>query len=242
MPDLSTLPLTSAHWGTYRVRTENGRVKALYGFEADHDVSPIAQGMVDTQDGPTRIDQPMVRKSWLENGRGANTSARGAEAFIAVSWDEAERFVAGELEHVRSEYGNQAIYAGSYGWASAGRFHHAQSQIHRFLNCIGGYTASANTYSFASAEVIVPHVIGDFWGPLSRTTSWPSIIANTELMVAFGGIPLKNGQISPGGVGRHCQSESLAAALQAGVQFVNVSPIRSDLSETAGARMASHTA
>ena len=235
MPDLSTLPLTSAHWGTYRVRTENGRVQELYGFEADHDVSPIAQGMVDTQDGPTRIDQPMVRKSWLENGRGAKTSARGAEAFIAVSWDEAERLVANELEHVRSEYGNQAIYAGSYGWASAGRFHHAQSQIHRFLNCIGGYTASANTYSFASAEVIVPHVIGDFWGPLSRTTSWPSIIANTELMVAFGGIPLKNGQISPGGVGRHCQSESLKAALQAGIQFVNVSPIRSDLSEIAGA-------
>ena len=48
----------------------------------------------------------------------------------------------------------------SYGWASAGRFHHSQSQLHRFLNTIGGYTRSVNTYSSGASEVILPHVVG----------------------------------------------------------------------------------
>jgi len=45
-----------------------------------------------------------------------------------VSWDEALDLVAGELGRVKRDFGNQAIFGGSYGWASAGRFHHAQSQ------------------------------------------------------------------------------------------------------------------
>jgi hypothetical protein len=37
-------------------------------------------------------------------------------------------------------------YGGSYGWASAGRFHHAQSQLHRFLQKFGGVpTAQVTT-------------------------------------------------------------------------------------------------
>ena len=222
------LPLTTAHWGTYRVETQDGRLKSLHGFEQDRDASAIGRGYVDTIDDHLRVRTPMIRKSWLEEGRGARTHLRGAEAFVSVSWDEAEDLVARELSHVCETRGNKAIYAGSYGWASAGRFHHAQSQIHRFLNCIGGYTRSLNTYSFAAAEVIVPHVLGDFWGPLADTTNWDSIAESTELLVAFGGIPLKNGQMTPGGVGVHAQREGILKAYQSGVTFINVSPIRSD--------------
>ena len=82
---------------------------------------------------------------------------------LEVDWDRANSIVAAvELNRVIEAHGNEAIYVGSYGWASAGRFHHAQGQLHRFLNSIGGYTKSVNTYSFAAAEVIVPHVIGHF--------------------------------------------------------------------------------
>ena len=227
----NTLPLTSNHWGTYRVETENGEVKALHGFEQDDDVSPIGPGIVDVLDGPSRIKTPAIRQSWLDSGPGSNPEKRGADPFVAVSWETAEKLVADELTRVKQTYGNNAIYAGSYGWASAGRFHHAQSQIHRFLNCIGGYTRSVNTYSFAAAEVIVPHVLGNLYGFLAYTTSWPSIIENTKLLVAFGGIPVKNGQINAGGVGRHVQREHLAAASKAGVEFVNVGPLRSDLED-----------
>ncbi|MEP3847983.1 MAG: molybdopterin guanine dinucleotide-containing S/N-oxide reductase [Paracoccaceae bacterium] len=221
--------LTSTHWGTYVVDTIDGRVSALRGFDHDPDPSPIGPGIVDVLEGPTRIMAPMVRKSWLEGGPGTKTKKRGSDEFVEVSWDDTNRLVADELERVRKAHGNQAIYAGSYGWASAGRFHHAQSQLKRFLNCIGGYTGSKNTYSFAAAEVLVPHILGTFRGHLDTTTSWESIASDCELFVAFGGVPLKNGQISQGGTGAHVQKGGLLAAHEAGVKFVNISPLRSDL-------------
>lgn len=226
---LTSMPLTSMHWGTYRVEAENGIVKALHGFEEDDAVSPIASGVLDVLEGPSRITAPMVRQSYLQGGYGANTHRRGAEPFVAVSWQQAIDLVADELSRVIQQYTNQAIFAGSYGWASAGRFHHAQSQIHRFLNCIGGYTASKDTYSFAAAEVVLPHIMGSLYALLAHGTSWPSIIENSHLVVAFGGIPIKNGQINSGGVGRHVQRAHLVAAKKARVEFVNISPLRSDL-------------
>ncbi|MEM7465699.1 MAG: molybdopterin-dependent oxidoreductase [Pseudomonadota bacterium] len=233
MSKLEDLPLTSTHWGVYRTEVTDQRVSALHPFEADQDPSPIGPGIVDVMDGPSRITAPMVRQSWLENGPGANPANRGREPFVEVTWAQASALVAREIERIRSEHGNEAIFGGSYGWASAGRFHHAQSQLKRFLNCIGGYTNAVNTYSYAAAEVAIPHVIGSFRGYLTRATSWPSIIKNTELFVAFGGVPLKNGQINAGGVGEHTQKGHLDQAIDAGIEFVTVSPLRSDMPDNA---------
>lgn len=221
--------ITSTHWGSFRADLRDGKLVGLKDFETDKDPSPIGQGLLDVLEGPTRIARPAIRKSWLENGPGSNPHLRGKDPFIEVSWEEAETLVAAEYKRVSETFGNQAIFAGSYGWASAGRFHHAQSQIHRFLNCIGGYTRSVNTYSFAAAEVMVPHVLGDFRSFVYDITSWRNIAAHTELMVTFGGIPLKNGQISQGGTASHIQKDSLMSAVNAGVEFINISPLRSDL-------------
>lgn len=227
--------ITTTHWGTYNVSVEDGRVTGLKDFSEDGDPSPIGHGIVDVLDGPTRIKSPMVRKSWLEGGPGTAGDKRGEDAFVAVSWAEANRLVAAELKRVRDAHGNRSIYAGSYGWASAGRFHHAQGQLKRFLNCLGGFTRSVNTYSYAAAEVIVPHVLGTWFDMLADTTGWDSIEEACELFVAFGGVPLKNGQISQGGTGNHIQKQGVLAAHKAGVKFVNVSPIRSDVLDTVGA-------
>ncbi len=228
------LPLTSSHWGTYGVETADDKVVALYDFSEDPAPSKIGHGIVDVLEGPTRIEAPMVRQGWLEHGPAA-TTGRGREPFVRVSWDEAEQLVATELDRIRSAYGNQAIYAGSYGWASAGRFHHAQSQIHRFLNCIGGCTRSKDTYSFAAAEVLLPHVLGGCRRFFYPGNSWQSVVDNTQLVVAFGGIPVKNGQIAQGGCGRHRQPGAVKEAAAAGVEFLSVSPLRSDMMTEAGA-------
>ena len=42
MTDTKDLPLTSAHWGTYRAKVSNGRVQELIGFE--HDTDPLLLG------------------------------------------------------------------------------------------------------------------------------------------------------------------------------------------------------
>ena len=185
--------------------------------------------MVDTLDDPCRIPQPMIREGWLDHGAGSDRSKRGAEPFVAVSWDEASRIVARELARVIAEHGNRAIFAGSYGWASAGQFHHAPSQLRRFLNCIGGHTYKRDTYSLAAGEVILPHVIGAMLRLLPFHTSWPSIIEHADLVVAFGGLPVKNAQINNGGTGRHVQRDYMREAADAGVAFVNVSPLRGDV-------------
>ncbi len=223
------LPLTSSHWGTYRAKVNNGKVTELIGWENDKDPSPIGPGIVGIHDNQTRIDKPMIRKSWIDNGPGTNNNLRGIDPFVALSWDEAENIVAKELNRVRENFGNSSIFGGSYGWASAGRFHHAQSQLHRFLNCIGGYTRSKFTYSFAAAEAMVPHILGSYRAYLDTCTSWDSIEDNTELFVCFGGVPLKNGQIAQGGTGSHNQKEKLISSAKAGIRFINLSPLKSDL-------------
>ena len=223
------LPLTSTHWGTYRAKVKNGKVQELIGWEYDKDPSPIGPGILDIQDGPTRIDAPMVRKSWLDFGPGNRNELRGIDPFVEVSWEKAEQLVADELSRVKNTYGNASIFGGSYGWASAGRFHHAQSQLHRFLNCIGGYTRSKFTYSFAAAEAMVPHILGSYRAYLDTCTSWDLINKNTELFVCFGGIPIKNGQISQGGTGNHYQRKNLVEAANSGIEFINISPLKSDL-------------
>ncbi len=142
-----------------------------------------------------------------------------------------------ELARVKAEHGNASIYGGSYGWGSAGRFHHPQGLLHRFLNFHGGYTASVNSYSCAAMEVILPHVIGGASDAIySSAPHWDEIAEHTELIVAFGGLALKNTQINSGGLARHRARSAQQAAREAGVDFVNVGPVRGDIDEAQGAR------
>ena len=202
--------LTSSHWGVYEFVVNEGRLSALQPFSEDSDPSWIGHSIIDLLDDKTRISAPVVRKSWLDNGPGTSTHKRGSDSFVQVDWEDAEKLVATELGRVIKTKGNKAIYAGSYGWASAGRFHHAQSQVHRFLNSIGGYTRSNNTYSFAAAEVIVPHILGsNLMDLLTLQTSWQSVCKHTDLMLAFGGLPLFNSQISNGGTGVYTKNGSI---------------------------------
>ena len=223
------MKLTAAHWGTYRVRQDKRKDFKLFPFEQDKDPSDIGRGIETAIEGISRIEKPAIRKGWLESEKKQKGIKRGEDEFVEVSWEEAFELVSKEIKRVVSSYGNESIYAGSYGWASAGRFHHAQSHLRRFLNLIGGYTYSKNTYSYAAAEVIIPHVLGNFYNFLFDTTSWGSIVDHTSLLVAFGGVPLKNGQINQGGVGSHSQKEYLNKATAKGVKFINVSPLKSDL-------------
>lgn len=230
--DISKLPLTCNHWGAYRVETNNDRITDLYPFEHDQDPSPIGRGIVDVLYSENRIYAPMVRKSWLEGGPGTNNHKRGNEPFYEVSWERVETLVAEELKRVISKYGNEAIFGGTYGWASAGRFHHAPSQLKRFLNCLGGFTTRKDSYSLAAGEVVMPYVLGPFMKLLDQATSWSSISGNTELFVSFGGVPLRNSQINSGGLGNHSTKQGLENVFRSGTRFVNLSPIESDVLDT----------
>ena len=229
---MKKIKFTSAHWGTYEVSKGIGKKFKLLPFREDKNPSEIGRGIETALESSSRIRKPSIRKGWLEINNKKKGVRTGKDEFVEVSWKEAFELAGNEIKRVVSAYGNESIYAGSYGWASAGRFHHAQSHLRRFFNLIGGYTYSKNTYSYAAAEVIVPHVLGNFYNFLFDTTSWESITEHTSLFLAFGGVPLKNGQINQGGVGSHNQKKHLNNAFSKGVKFVNVSPLKSDLENT----------
>ena len=184
------------------------------------------RNVASAQHHPARIAQPHVRKGWLDHGPGA--PGRGDEPFVPVSWDTALGLLSGELRRVYRDHGAGAVYGGSYGWASAGRFHHAQSQVHRFLNCLGGYVRHVNSYSLGTSTVLLPYVIADVNVLQTHATAKSVIAEHSELVVAFGGLSPKNAAVSPGGVSRHHARGWMSAARARGCQFVSVSPLRDD--------------
>jgi biotin/methionine sulfoxide reductase len=226
---MTILPLTLTHWGTYRMRHIAGGATEALPFEIDPDPSPLGRSLAGGWDSKARILRPAVRQGYLKYGPGAGV--RGKEAFVEVSWELAVELAAAELTRVKKDFGNEAIFGGSYGWGSAGRFHHAQSQVHRFLNCAGGYTSSVNTYSVAAGEVIIPHVLGVDPQAMMYNglqPSWKDIAANAELVVAFGGMSMKNRQMGAGGPVRHLVSSAVQSISDAGVRCISVSFTRDD--------------
>ncbi|MBM4685737.1 molybdopterin-dependent oxidoreductase [Rhodococcus hoagii] len=217
-----------AHWGMFDVESADGDVSAVHPYAGDADPSPILGNLPGSVRHRARITGPAVRRGWLESGPGPS-EVRGADEFVAVSWDELTELLARELRRIVARHGNRAIFGGSYGWASAGRFHHAQSQVHRFLNMLGGYTRSVHTYSLGATGVIMPRVVGTHWKLFARSTNWDVIAANTDLMVCFGGVPLKNTAVNGGGTSEHPTRGALDRLRDRGAEVVSISPLRDDL-------------
>ncbi|MGE0485043.1 MAG: molybdopterin-dependent oxidoreductase [Gammaproteobacteria bacterium] len=221
---------TAMHWGNFQVETDDAELVAVHSCADDPEPSPIGQSLLDSRDARVRIDQPMVREGYRRHGRRSDGAGRGREPFVAVSWDEALDLAADALTEVRERHGNAAIYGGSYGWASAGRFHHAQSQLHRFLKQFGGYTESDRTYSAAAGEVLLPHILGsDLYTLFLNTTPWVDVRDHGEVVLCFSGVSPKNLQVVMGGPGAHTAPGQLRDCRAAGVRFINISPIQDDL-------------
>ncbi|WP_037371000.1 molybdopterin-dependent oxidoreductase [Salipiger mucosus] len=222
--------VTSSHWGAFEVDVEGGRIVATRPFSEDPHPSRIPDILPAAVHHHTRVARPSVRRGWLETRRGGG---RGSDEFVELPWDEALDMAAQEIDRVRRTHGNEAIFGGSYGWGSAGRFHHAQSQVHRFLNSIGGYVASAGSYSTGCAQAIMPHVLGcNFLTFLYEyQDGWPTIHDNTETLVMFGGINAKNAQVSMGGVTEHETTGWFERFAAKDMRCINVGPQRGDAPE-----------
>lgn len=219
--------VTTSHWGAFEVDVIEGHIVATRPFAPDPNPSAIPDMLPAAVHHRSRVARPSVRRGWLETRA---RTGRGTDEFVDLPWDEALDLAAVELDRVRKSHGNTAIYGGSYGWGSAGRFHHAQSQVHRFLNCIGGYTASFGSYSTGCAQAIMPHVLGSNFLTLQyeNQDGWQTIHDHTKTLVMFGGINPKNGQVSMGGVTEHETAGWFDRFAEKGMHRVNIGPQRSD--------------
>ncbi len=220
--------ITSSHWGAFEVITEGDRIVDTRPFVHDPAPPSIPNILPQAVHHKSRVARPSVRRGWLEH---RDRSLRGQDEFVELPWDEALDIAAAELDRVRKAHGNEAIFGGSYGWASAGRFHHALSQVHRFLNCIGGYVASFGSYSTGCAQAIMPHVFGINFLKYTYGSqhSWRTIADHTETLVMFGGINPKNSQVSMGGITEHETGDWFDRfARKQGMRLINIGPQRSD--------------
>ncbi|MFY0635216.1 MAG: molybdopterin-dependent oxidoreductase [Vannielia sp.] len=220
------MDLFASHFGTYEIAREPAGPRLL-PFRHDPDPSPLGAGFLALADHPTRIRQPMARRSWLEGRHGAAGSApRGdRDAFVPLDIEEACALAARELDRVRKTHGNRAIFGGSYGWGSAGRFHHPQSQLKRFLNLAGGFVSARNTYSYGTAKVLLPHLVGaEYADPGGFNPSWDRIAQVKPFLLSFGGMRLANAQVEAGGTGAHRTRGWIEGFAEAGGEMLTLSP------------------
>src|SRR4029079_9133156 len=224
----------TSHWGVFSARWQGGELEAL-----PHPRDTEQNGIIDHFPGAlrhrARVSQPMVRRGWLENGPGPD-DRRGRDEFVPLSWDAASDLLGAELKRGRDDCGPGAVFGGSYGWSSAGRFHHAQSQVHRFLNiAMGGYVRSLNTYSSGASSVLLPQILAGYEDITKRNVTWEQIAAESEIVLAFGGMALKNSMVAGGSISKHVERGAMEAARRRGCEFILVSPLREDLPAEAGA-------
>ncbi|MFC4275263.1 molybdopterin-dependent oxidoreductase [Achromobacter aloeverae] len=217
---------TLSHWGAYTALVQDGRLVACEPFPHDPAPSSLIHAMPAMVHSPLRVRRPAVREGWLRN---RDTSGRGSDRYVEISWERALRLVHEELQRVRAQYGPHGVFGGSYGWASAGRVHSAITQTHRFLHAGGGCVEQAGNYSWGAAQFLLPHVIGTYKPLTGRVTDWNSVSRHTELLVAFGGMPLRNAQMVAGGAGAHTTEHWLRRTAERGARFVIVSPTRGDV-------------
>ena len=153
--------------------------------------SQINENILPSLAGDARVLFPSVRSGWLKRlGGNPDDCERGQDSYVRVSWETILNILHQELNRVIRNFGNESIFAGSYGWASAGRFHHAQTQLKRFLNLIGGFVRSEGNYSYNAALALMPHIVSNFRWMVTQTTRWRVIAENSKLVVMFGGCPI----------------------------------------------------
>ena len=83
--------------------------------------------------------------------------------------------------------------------------------------------------------MILPHVIGPQEAVAGNNVSWDELVAHSALVLAFGGMALKNNDVGGGGTSEHIALARLRAARTRGAEFHLIGPLRDDLAAEAAA-------
>jgi len=217
---------STAHWGAFTAVVEDGRFVRAEPFARDPAPSAMLEAMPAMVYSDKRVMRPAVRREWLLKRTRERSGAHNV--FVEVDWDMALDLAADEIRRVREAHGPEGLFGGSYGWSSAGRVNHAKTLVRRFLFSGGGCVDQIGTYSFGAGQTLLPHIIGTADPIGGKVTSWASIVKHCKVFVAFGGLALRNAQITSGGGGEHALAVWLKRCKEAGIRFINIGPNRND--------------
>lgn len=180
--------MSSHFFGPFRAKVVNGRITSTVAYEGCLYPNEIQKNMLNYVYSPARIKYPMVRKSYLSGGPGANREARGSEGFVRVSWDDATQLIAKEFKRVMAQHGNSSILLDG-GWNFQSKVHGARACAAKVTNMLGGVTGTVADYSTGAVQQVMPYVTGasEVYGV---QTSWPMIEKNADVLVFWGCNPM----------------------------------------------------
>ncbi len=120
-----------------------------YDGPADPQLRACTRGRAYTQRQyhPDRLRSPLKR-----------IGPRGSGSFVPISWEEALNRVAGEMQRVKAEYGNSALFV-PYGTGSYNQINGSQT-ARRLMNLFGGCLGIYNSYSWAAINIATPYMFG----------------------------------------------------------------------------------
>ena len=193
----------------------------------DKNPSRIGQSLPDAVTSQTRIRRPAVRAGYLQHGP-ASREGRGKEPFVEVSWEVAPTCWRASCARSRRAAAMRRSTAAPTAGPALDAFTMRRASCTGFKG-FGGYTASTNTYSSAAGERILPHILGPL-SPLHRQhthfPSWPGVSAVCRhRRTAAAQCP-----VNGGGANDHMLQYWLDKMQANGTRFINISPVRNDLS------------
>ncbi len=219
---------SASHYGPFEAVVRDGKIVQISPMiELDQrPTEMLAYGVLDRVYDKTRIDYPMVRKSYLAGWKTGETSPelRGKEEYVRVDWDTALKLAAKAIVDTIEKHGNQAILSTSYGgWSHAGIMRPNVLQG-KFFNLLGGCTNTVGDWSGGASQISLPHVIGDM-EVYSAQTSWEVIRDNTEVFVLVGCDPIKNNRVEYT-VADHGMYQPWEQIRDNGTKFISINPQR----------------
>ncbi len=218
----------ATHFGPFEAVVRDGRLIGI-NTVMELDARPtemLTFGVMDRTYDKTRIDYPMVRKSYLEGWESGDTKPelRGKEEYVRVDWDTVWSLTAKALLDTATNHGNEAIFSSSYGgWANAGNFRPNVMQG-RLMNLIGGCTNTSGDWSAGASQISLPRIIGDM-EVYSAQTAWEVIRDNTEVFVLVGCDPIKNNRVEYT-VADHGMYGPWEQIRDNGTRFISINPQR----------------
>ena len=202
----------AAHWGTFDAVVEDGRVIGVRPFARDPFPGTLIESVPDIVHARLP-DRPPLCPQGLAGGRPARRAARRRRLRAGLLGPRRSAWWPRRPRRVRAEHGPTSIFGGSYGWSSAGRFHHARTQLQRFLGLGGGYHRAGQRLFLrggAGADAACRSArTRCCWAapPTGRRSS-----RHAKVMLCLGGLPLKNGAGDLGRRGRARQRDQPARA------------------------------
>ncbi|MDO6687839.1 MULTISPECIES: trimethylamine-N-oxide reductase TorA [unclassified Agarivorans] len=189
-----TWKVSGSHWGAFRARVYGGKVQEIKAFEADKYPTDMLNGIKGIIYSPSRIRYPMVRYDWYLKRNKSDTTQRGDNRFIRVTWDEALDLFYQELERVQKDYGPWALHAGQTGWRQTGQVHSCGNHMQRAVSMHGFSVNKVGDYSTGAGQTIMPYVLGTT-EVYAQGTSWPLILDNSKTIVLWATDLVKNLQV-----------------------------------------------